>query len=118
MKTTVEKLTPTKVKLTITLGKAELDAAEQVALSKLARNVKAQGFRKGKVPLSVAKKSLDPNVLAEQTVEDAISKSVAEAFMAESIQVLERPSVEISKFVPTQELEFTAEGVPARSEAR
>lgn len=109
MKTKVEKLTPTKVKLTITLGTPELEAAEHVALNKLAKNVKAPGFRAGKVPLSVAKKSLDPNVLAEQTVEDAISKSVAEAFIAEEIQVLERPSVEIGKFVPEQELEFTAE---------
>jgi trigger factor len=46
MKTTVEHVSKTKVKLTIVLGKEELDAAEQVALSKLARDMKVAGFRK------------------------------------------------------------------------
>lgn len=109
MKTTVKHLSDTKVELTIAVDKAELAAAEQVALTKLAKEVKAPGFRKGNVPLSVARKQLDPNVLAQQTVEDAMSKAVADAFIGEDIQVLERPSVEVTKFVPEQELEFTAE---------
>lgn len=109
MKTTVENLSPTKVKLTITLEKTELDAAEQVALTKLAREVKVSGFRKGKVPVSVAAKHVDPNLLAQQTADDALSKAVAEAFLAEGIQALDRPEVELKKFVPGQEMEFTAE---------
>jgi len=109
MKTTVEHLSKTKVKLTITLGKPELEAAEQVALSKLARDLKVAGFRKGKVPVSVAAKHVDPNLLAQQTADDAISKAVAEAFMAEDIQALQRPEVELVKVVPGQEAEFTAE---------
>lgn len=109
MKTTVEHVSPTKVKLTITLGKPELDAAEQVALTKLAGSVKVPGFRKGKVPASVAAKHLDPNLLAQQTADDALSKAVAEAFLAEDIQALDRPEVELKKFVPGQEMQFTAE---------
>jgi len=109
MKTLVEHVSPTKVKLTITLGKEELDAAEQVALSKLAREIKVPGFRKGKVPASVAAKNVDPNLLAQQTADDALSKAVAEAFLAENIQALDRPEVELKKFVPGQEMEFTAE---------
>jgi trigger factor len=95
--------------LTIALDKDELKSAEQVALSKLAKNVKAPGFRKGKVPSSVAAKHVDPEMLAQQTLEDALSKAVAEAFTAEGIQALERPAVEIKKFIPGSELEFTAE---------
>lgn len=109
MKTTVEQLSPTKVKLTITLGKPELEAAEQVALTKLAKEVKVAGFRKGKVPPSVVAKHVDPNMLAQQTADDALSKAVAEAFLAEGIQALERPEVELKKFVPGSEMEFTAE---------
>jgi trigger factor len=109
MKTTVEHVSPTKVKLTITLGKEELDAAEQVALTKLAGSVKVPGFRKGKVPASVAAKHVDPNLLAQQTADDALSKAVAEAFLAEDIQALDRPEVELKKFVPGQEMQFTAE---------
>lgn len=109
MNTIVKNLSDTKVELTITLGKEELDAAEKVAISKLAKTVKVQGFRKGKVPPSVAAKNIDPEMLSQQTLEDALSKAVAQAYLDKGIQALDRPAVEIKKFVPGQELEFTAE---------
>ena len=109
MKTTVKKLSDTKVELTISLGSEELSAAEQVALTKMAADVKVPGFRKGKVPISVAAKHVNPAALQEQTLDNALSKAVAEAFMAEKIQALDRPAVDVKKFVPGQELEFTAE---------
>ena len=109
MKTTVKNLSDTKVELTISVSKEELQAAEQVALVKLSKDVKVPGFRKGNVPASVAAKHVDPNALNQQTLEDALSKAVAESFTNENIQALERPAVEIKKFVPGSELEFTAE---------
>ncbi len=109
MKTTVKKLSDTKVCLTIMLGADELNAAEQVALTKMARDLKVPGFRKGKVPVSVAAKHVNPMALQEQVLDNALSKAVAEAFMNEKLQALERPSVEVKKFVPNQEVEFTAE---------
>ena len=109
MKTTVKKLSDTKVELTISLGSEELSAAEQVALAKMASDLKVPGFRKGKVPVSVAAKHVNPAALQEQTLDNALSKAVAEAFMAEKIQALDRPAVDVKKFVPGQELEFTAE---------
>lgn len=109
MKTIVKKISDTKVLLTISLGRDELDAAEQVALTKLARDMKVPGFRKGRVPVSVAAKHVDPNALQEKVLDNALSKAVAEAFISEKVQALERPSVEIKKFVPGAELEFTAE---------
>ena len=109
MKTTVKHLSETKVELTISLGQEELAAAEQVALTKLAKNIKVPGFRQGKVPVNVAAKNVDPEALAQQTLEDALSKAVADAYIAEGLQALDRPAVDIKKFVPGQELEFTAE---------
>jgi trigger factor len=109
MKTIVKHVSDTKVELTISLGKEELDAAQQVALTKLAKNIKIAGFRKGNVPANVAAKHVDPEALAQQTLEDALSKAVAEAYTKEELQALDRPVVEIKKFVPGQELEFTAE---------
>jgi trigger factor len=109
MISTVEHISKTKVKLTITLDKSELETAEQVALTKLARELKVAGFRKGKVPVSVAAKHVNPNLLAQQTADDALSKAVADAFLAEDIQALQRPEVELKKFIPGQEMEFTAE---------
>lgn len=109
MNTTVKNLSDTKVELTITLGEKELNDAEQVALTKLAKTIKVPGFRKGKVPASVAAKNVDPNALGQQTLDDALSKAVSEAFVTENIQALDRPAVEVKKFVPGKELEFTAE---------
>lgn len=109
MKTSVKHLSDTKVELTITVSKEELKAAEQVALSKLAQSVKVPGFRKGKVPASVAAKHVEPQALAQQTLEDALSKAVSQAYLDEGIQALDRPAVEIKKYVPGSELEFTAE---------
>lgn len=109
MKTTVKNLSDTKVELTISLGKNELEDARQVALTKLAKEIKVPGFRKGNVPASVAAKHVDAELLAQQTLEDALSKAVAESYMNENIQALDRPAVEIKKYVPGSELEFTAE---------
>jgi trigger factor len=109
MKTTVKNLSDTKVELTITLDAAALADAEKVALVKLSQTVKVPGFRKGKVPASVAAKHVDQQALQEQLLDDAISKAVAEAFMAEKIQALDRPAVDIKKYVPGDLLEFTAE---------
>ena len=109
MKTTVNKLSETKVMLTISVEPEALKTAEQVALVKLAKEIKVAGFRKGKTPPSVAAKHVDPATLQQQTLEDALSSAVAEAFINEKLQPLDRPEVEVKKFVPHQELEFTAE---------
>jgi len=109
MKTTVKNLSETKVQVTIIVDATELADAGKVALVKLSNSVKVPGFRSGKVPASVAAKHVDPQALQEQLMDDAISKAVAEAFMAEKIQALERPTVDITKYVPGESLEFVAE---------
>lgn len=109
MKTSVKQLSDTKTQLTITLGEKELADAELVALAKLSKKVKAPGFRVGKVPPSVAAKHVDPTLLAEQTLDDALSAAVSTAFVEQKVSALDRPQVEIKKYVPKQELEFTAE---------
>lgn len=109
METTLKYLSDTKVILTITVGALELGEAEQVALTKLSKTTKVPGFRAGKVPASIAAKHVDPKALQEQTLDDALSRAVAEAFMGQKLQPLDRPSVEVKKFVPGEILEFTAE---------
>lgn len=109
MKTTVKNLSETKVQVTITVDATELADAEKVALVKLSNSVKVPGFRSGKVPASVAAKHIDPQALQEQLMDDAISKAVAEAFIAEKIQALERPTVDIKKYLSGESLEFVAE---------
>ena len=109
MKTKRTQQSDTNVQLTITLEPHELEAAKQVALTKLARDIKVSGFRQGKVPVQVAAKHVDPATLQTQTLDNALSKAVAEAFLAEGLQALERPSVEVTEFTPDKTLVFTAE---------
>lgn len=109
MNTTVKYLSDTRVRATIKVEATELKAAEQVALKKLSKTVKVNGFRKGHVPLEVVKKNVDPNALAQETLENALSRAVAESFIENKLQALERPGVEVKKFVPGESLEFTAE---------
>ncbi len=108
MKTKLKNISDVKVELTISLGAEELKAAEQVALTKLAKEVKIEGFRKGKAPLEMVTAQVDPILLNQETLENALSKSVAEAFLKEKVQAINRPEVDVKKFIPGTELEFTA----------
>jgi trigger factor len=109
MKTSVKHLSDTRARVTIICDTTDLEAAEQVALKKLAKTTKVAGFRKGHAPLEVVAKHTDQNALAQETLERALSHAVADAFISNSLQALERPAVEIKKYVPGSELEFTAE---------
>ena len=109
MKTSVKHISESRVLVTITVDAKGLADAEQVALKKLSKTVKVAGFRKGHVPLEVAAKNIDPTLLAQESLENALSKAVAEAFLSNDIQALERPEVEVKKYVPGDTLEFTAE---------
>lgn len=109
MNTKITHLSDTRVRVAISVGKDELIAAEQVALKKLSKTVKVPGFRKGHVPLDMVAKHVDPNTLGQETLENALSRAVAESFMTNNLQALERPEVELKKFVPGETLEFTAE---------
>lgn len=109
MKTTVTHESDTRVKVVVAADHAELAAAEQVALKRLAKTVKVNGFRTGHVPLEIVKKHADLNALAQETLDAALNRAVAEAFLSNDLQVLARPEVEIKKYVPGELLEFTAE---------
>jgi trigger factor len=109
MKITRKDLSKTKVELTIMLGAAELKNAEEVALVHLGEKMKIAGFRPGKAPLPMIRKQVNPEELASHTLNDAINSSVPQAFVTEKVQALDRPEVEVKKYVPGQELEYTAE---------
>lgn len=108
MKSSIKHISDTRVLVTVTLGSDELKDAEQVALVRLGKTIKVPGFRKGRVPASVAAKHVDPNALSEEVLNTAISKAVADAYTEHNLMPLERPEVELKKFVPGDSLEFTA----------
>ncbi len=114
MKVTRKNLTKTSIELTILLTAKELAGAEQVALVHLGQELKIPGFRKGKAPVAVVKQRVSNEELDSHTMSDAINRAVVEAFSSENLQPLDRPEVSVKKYVPGQELEFsaTAEVIP------
>lgn len=109
MKTNVEKISETKVKLTVTVDAEALQKAKNIALVRVGKKVKAPGFRVGKAPTSVVAKHANPNEVAEEQLNTALNAAIIEAFTTEKLRPLDRPNVEVKKYVPEESLEFTAE---------
>lgn len=108
MKSTVKKLSDNKVELTVTLDAKDLAPMKQAALEKLAKEVKVQGFRQGKVPVEVAAKFIPDNDLNSEVVDRAVRTTVLEAFRKSEKNPLVIPQVDVTKFVPDEMLEYTA----------
>jgi trigger factor len=109
MKYTRKNPTQTKVALTVTLDADDLAQAKKKAVARLSKKVKVAGFREGKVPASVAEKHLDQNTLNMEVAEDAVNAFVIEILTKEDVRPLDQPKVELTKYVPNESLEFTAD---------
>ena len=109
MQITRETLTPTRLKLTITAEKALLDGVKTEVVAALGRNVKIQGFRPGKAPKHLVEKQIDQNMLNTEFLEQAVNRAYVEALQSEKLRPTAQPEIVISKFVPYDTLEFTAE---------
>lgn len=109
MKTKLKKLSDSRVSITVTLDAADLKPAREKALAKLAKEIKVEGFRQGKVPVEVAKKFIPENDLNAETIDLAVRTTVIEAFKKEEKSPLVLPSVNVTKYVPGEMAEFTAE---------
>lgn len=109
MKHSVEYPTKTRMQLSVTLDAKDLAEVKPLTLARMAQKLKIPGFRKGKVPAALAEKHLLSNAVADQVAEDAASKFVVIALESEKIQVLERPSADVVKYVPNELLELKAE---------
>ncbi len=109
MKHSIKNQSDTKVLVTVTLSANELADIKQKTLRRLTDKVKVAGFRPGKVPANVVEKNIDPTTLSSELLEDAVNASAVEAFDAAKLTPLDRPKVEVQKYVPGQELVYTAE---------
>ncbi|MEE0888072.1 MAG: trigger factor, partial [Candidatus Saccharimonadaceae bacterium] len=108
MKTTVKKLSDSRVEITVTLDAKDLKPIKGKALEKLAKEIHVEGFRKGKVPVDVSKKFIPENDLNAETVDAAVRATVIEAFAKHEKSPLVLPSVNVTKYVPDEIVEYTA----------
>lgn len=108
MKTKVKKLSDARTEITVTLDAKDLKVASEKALEKLAKEVNVTGFRKGKVPMEVAKKFIPENDLNAEAADIAVRTTILAAFTDNSKQPLVVPRANITKYVPGEVLEYTA----------
>lgn len=108
MKTKAKKLSDSRIEITVTLDAKDLEPARKKALEKLAKEIKVEGFRKGKVPVKVAEKFIPENDLSAEAIDIAVRTTVIEAFKKESKSPLAIPNVNVTKYVPGELAEYTA----------
>ena len=80
MKSTVKKLSDTKIEIKVTLDKSDLADATKKALARLVKDVKVECFRKGKAPRELAEKLLNANDVSKETIDFAVRSTVPSAF--------------------------------------
>lgn len=115
MKSAVETLEPTKVKLTVEVTYDELKPSIEHAYQHIAEQVNVPGFRKGKVPPRIIDQRVGRPAVIEHAVNEGLSGFYAEAVRENKLRPLGQPEVEVTK-VPglvagedQGELHFTAE---------
>ncbi|HEY6279568.1 MAG TPA: trigger factor [Streptosporangiaceae bacterium] len=109
MKTDVEELSPTRVKLTIEVPFSELKPSLDKAYREVAKQVRIPGFRPGHVPPRVIDQRLGRSVVLEQAVNDAVPELYGKALQDNDVLALGQPEVEITQLDDGQQLAFTAE---------
>jgi trigger factor len=109
VKSTVETLSPTRVRLAIEVPFAELEPSLKKAYRDIAAQVTIPGFRKGKVPSAVIDQRFGRGTVLNEAVQDAIPTNIVAAVREHEVKSLGRPSVEITEFTDGEALKFTAE---------
>ena len=109
MKTDVEELSPTRVKLTIEVPFEELKKNLEQAYREVARQVRVPGFRPGKVPPRVIDQRFGRGAVLEQVVNDAVPEFYSKAVAEHEVVPLGQPDLEVTKLDDGKELAFTAE---------
>lgn len=108
MKTKFKKVSDSRVEITVTLEAEDLKQAEKKALEKLAKEIRVEGFRKGKAPTDVAKKFIPENDLNAEAIDIAVRTSVIPAFREHEKMPLVAPNINVTKYVPGEMAEYTA----------
>ena len=109
MKSTVEHLSPTRVRINVEVPFDELKPNFDRAYRKIANQVRIPGFRPGKAPARVIEQRIGRAPILDEVVNEAIPAKYSEAVTAEEVRVLGRPEIEVTKLEDREMLEFTAE---------
>ena len=109
VKTDVESLSPTRVKLTVEMPFEELQPSFDEAYKTIAKQVSIPGFRKGKVPARVIEQRFGRGAVLEEVINDAVPKAYETALRDNEIVPVGRPEVDVTEIEDGQHVKFTAE---------
>ena len=109
MKTAVEELSPTRVRLSVEVSFEELKPSLDKAYREVAQQARIPGFRPGKVPPRVIDMRIGRGAVLTEAVNDALPEFYSKAVQEAEVFVLGQPDVEITQLEDGKELSFTAE---------
>ncbi|WP_337005239.1 MULTISPECIES: trigger factor [unclassified Microbacterium] len=95
---TVEKLTPTRVKLSITVTPDDLKPSIAHAYEHIAQDVQIPGFRKGKVPAPIIDQRIGRGAVIEHAVNEGLDKFFRDATVEHKLRVVGRPAADITQW--------------------
>ncbi|HVW79887.1 MAG TPA: trigger factor [Mycobacteriales bacterium] len=109
MKSAVETLGPTRVKLTVEVPFDELEPALTAAYRKIGQQVRIKGFRPGKVPPRLIDQHVGRGAVLEEAVNESLPGFYSTAVREQELDILGHPEIEVTNFADGDELAFTAE---------
>ena len=109
MKSAVEKLSPTRVKLSIDVPFADLKPHIDGAYKSLSEKITIPGFRKGKVPSAMIDQRVGRGAVLDEAINAAIPSFYSQATKDNDVLVIGRPTVEITELKDNEKLSFTIE---------
>lgn len=109
MKSSVEKLSDTRVKLTVNVPFEDLKTEIDQAYTALAQQVSIPGFRKGKAPRQLIDARYGRGPILEQVVNDMLPVQYQKAVEEHEIVAIGQPTVDVTKVEDNEFVEFTAE---------
>lgn len=105
----INSLPKSKVEIIVCLDKKDILPFKEIALTNLNKDLKINGYRPGKAPLSIAENHLSSLKIYEKAASLAIEKLYPQIIKEKKIQAIGYPNINITKIVPEQEVEFKAE---------
>ncbi len=109
MKSTVEKLSPTRVRINVEVPFTELEPDFERAYKQLAQQVRLPGFRPGKAPAKLLEARVGRSAVLDQVVNDALPARYSEAVSANELSPIGQPDIDVTKIEDGDHLAFTAE---------
>ncbi|GAB3313816.1 trigger factor [Geodermatophilus aquaeductus] len=109
MKSTIEELGPTRVRMAIEVPWGDLDHAFGEVYKELKTQVRVPGFRPGKVPNRILDQRIGRPVVLEQVVQHAIPEVYSEVVRENQVRVIGQPDIEVTRLDDNDTLAFTAE---------